>query len=65
MAIDMWSLGLVLTELFNGYPLVPGENEHEQLSMVQEIIGKTPKSMIKGAKRSKLFYKSDGTLKPY
>jgi len=29
MAIDMWSLGLVLTELFNGYPLIPGENEHE------------------------------------
>jgi serine/threonine protein kinase len=27
MAIDMWSLGCILAELYTGYPLFPGENE--------------------------------------
>ena len=26
-AIDMWSFGCILAELFTGYPLFPGENE--------------------------------------
>lgn len=30
MPIDMWSFGCILAELYNGYPLFPGENEMEQ-----------------------------------
>ena len=26
-AIDMWSFGCVIAELWTGYPLFPGENE--------------------------------------
>ena len=26
-AIDMWSLGCILAELYTGYPIFPGENE--------------------------------------
>ena len=26
-AIDMWSFGCILVELFTGYPIFPGENE--------------------------------------
>lgn len=26
-AIDMWSMGCILAELYSGYPLFPGENE--------------------------------------
>ena len=29
MAIDMWSFGCILAELFSGYPIFPGENEKE------------------------------------
>ncbi|KAG0325584.1 hypothetical protein BG000_001741, partial [Podila horticola] len=39
MAIDMWSLGCILAELYTGYPLFPGENEQEQLSCIMEIQG--------------------------
>ncbi|MBZ3889750.1 Dual specificity tyrosine-phosphorylation-regulated kinase 4, partial [Sciurus carolinensis] len=36
MAIDMWSLGCILAELYTGCPLFPGENEVEQLACIME-----------------------------
>ena len=36
MAIDMWSFGCILAELYTGYPLFPGENEVEQLACIME-----------------------------
>lgn len=41
MAIDMWSLGCILAELYTGYPLFPGENEVEQLACIMEVSTKT------------------------
>ncbi|VCW77799.1 unnamed protein product, partial [Gulo gulo] len=38
MAIDMWSLGCIMAELYTGYPLFPGENEVEQLACIMEVI---------------------------
>ncbi|KAL8194536.1 UNVERIFIED_CONTAM: Dual specificity tyrosine-phosphorylation-regulated kinase [Gekko kuhli] len=35
-AIDMWSLGCIMAELYTGYPLFPGENEVEQLACIME-----------------------------
>lgn len=32
MPIDMWSLGCILAELLTGYPLLPGEDESDQVS---------------------------------
>lgn len=33
MPIDMWSLGCILAELLTGYPLLPGEDENDQVSV--------------------------------
>ena len=41
MAIDMWSLGCILAELYTGYPLFPGENEVEQLACIMEVSKET------------------------
>jgi dual specificity protein kinase YAK1 len=30
-AIDMWSLGCVVAELFLGWPLYPGSSEYDQI----------------------------------
>jgi serine/threonine protein kinase len=27
MAIDMWSFGCIIAELYTGYPIFPGESE--------------------------------------
>lgn len=31
-AIDMWSLGCVIAELFLGWPLYPGASEYDQVT---------------------------------
>ena len=56
MAIDMWSLGCILTELYTGYPLFPGENEVEQLACIMEIFGLPDYSLLVDAQRKKLFF---------
>lgn len=33
-AIDMWSLGCVMAELFLGWPLYPGSSEYDQVLTV-------------------------------
>jgi len=39
-AIDMWSLGCVIAELFLGWPLYPGASEYDQVTyiMLQEVV---------------------------
>ena len=56
MAIDMWSFGCILAELYTGYPLFPGENEVEQLAAIMEIFGLPSASLLQEAQRKKLFF---------
>ena len=56
MAIDMWSLGCILAELYTGYPLFPGENEQEQLSCIMEIRGVPDRYLIEKSTRKKVFF---------
>ncbi|CAF1017536.1 unnamed protein product [Adineta steineri] len=59
-AIDMWSFGCILVELFTGYPVFPGENEQEQLSMIIEVIDLPPAHVLDQGSRRKLFFDSKG-----
>jgi serine/threonine protein kinase len=38
-AIDMWSLGCIVAELFLGIPLFPGTNEYDQLGRILDLLG--------------------------
>jgi serine/threonine protein kinase len=56
MAIDMWSFGCILAELYTGYPLFPGENEVEQLACIMEVMGLPPPRMLDQGTRKKMFF---------
>ncbi|KAF9947266.1 hypothetical protein BGZ72_010736 [Mortierella alpina] len=63
MAIDMWSLGCILAELYTGYPLFPGENEQEQLSCIMEVQGVPDRYLVEKSSRKKVFFDAIGNPK--
>ena len=62
-AIDMWSLGCILVELYTGIPLFPGENEQDQLLCIMEVRGLPPSNVLKMSTRGKLFFDEEGRPK--
>lgn len=50
-AIDMWSLGCILYELYVGVPLFLGEDEKDQMNCIIEVKGLPPRSLIVMASR--------------
>lgn len=60
MPIDMWSLGCILAELLTGFPLLPGEDEADQLACIIELLGMPPPRLLDKAKRARLFISSKG-----
>jgi len=55
-AIDSWSFGCILAELYTGLPLFPGENEMEQLACIMEILDVPPQRIIEQSTRKKQFF---------
>ncbi|KAH7889868.1 hypothetical protein F5I97DRAFT_1801876 [Phlebopus sp. FC_14] len=64
MAIDMWSLGCILAELYTGFPIFPGENEQEQLSCIMEVLGPPEKDFVNRSSRKRLFFDNNGAPRP-
>ncbi|KHN78749.1 Dual specificity tyrosine-phosphorylation-regulated kinase mbk-2 [Toxocara canis] len=60
MPIDMWSLGCILAELLTGYPLLPGEDENDQLALIIELLGMPPAKVTEHSKRTRNFISSKG-----
>ena len=58
-AIDVWSLGCILVELYIGTPLFPAENEMELFSLMVELLGVPPEELVKGSKRAHVFFYSN------
>ncbi|CDH51665.1 protein kinase yak1 [Lichtheimia corymbifera JMRC:FSU:9682] len=55
-AIDMWSLGCVVAELFLGAPLLPGESEYHQLRRITDMLGPPPTYMLDEGSNTNKFY---------
>ncbi|CAO2832278.1 unnamed protein product [Amaranthus hypochondriacus] len=62
-AIDMWSFGCIVAELFLGLPLFPGGSEFDLLKrMICILGGQPPDHLLKKAKSTSKFFKFVGTV---
>ncbi|CAN8323539.1 unnamed protein product [Cochlearia groenlandica] len=62
-AIDMWSFGCIVAELFLGLPLFPGASEFDILGRMIEILGKQPPDyVLKEAKNTNKLFKCVGSV---
>lgn len=62
-AIDMWSFGCIVAELFLGLPLFPGASEFDLLKRMIEILGgQPPDHLLKEAKNTSKFFKCIGSV---
>ncbi|XP_038162661.1 homeodomain-interacting protein kinase 3 isoform X2 [Cyprinodon tularosa] len=63
-AIDMWSLGCVIAELFLGWPLYPGALEYDQIRYISQTQGLPGEHLLNtGAKTARFFCKESDS--PY
>lgn len=64
-AIDMWSLGCVVAELFLGWPLYPGSSEYDQIRYISQTQGLPSERMLGSATKTiKFFYRDNETNYP-
>lgn len=55
-AIDMWSFGCIVAELYTGLPLFPEENEHDVLARMTTLLGSPGKYLVANAPRKTVFF---------
>ncbi|KAJ3680717.1 hypothetical protein LUZ60_016995 [Juncus effusus] len=62
-AIDMWSFGCIVAELFLGLPLFPGASEFDLMKRMMEILGgQPPDKILREAKGTGKFFKHIGSI---
>ncbi|KAL3837931.1 hypothetical protein ACJIZ3_022522 [Penstemon smallii] len=62
-AIDMWSFGCIVAELFLGLPLFPGASEFDLLKRMIKILGgQPPDYILRKAKNTSRFFKFTGSI---
>lgn len=65
-AIDMWSLGCVIAELFLGWPLYPGSSEYDQIRYISQTQGLPAEHMLNAAtKTTRFFYRETDNSYPF
>lgn len=63
-AIDVWSLGCILAELYRGVPIFAGENEQDQLFAIMEFLGPPPSDLLDMSTKKKVYFDDNYEVKP-
>jgi dual specificity tyrosine-phosphorylation-regulated kinase 2/3/4 len=63
--MDVWSFACIVVEIITGKPIFPGDNEHEQLEMLMQVLGPVPDTLRTKCSRRKEFFTSDGKVVAY
>uniref|UniRef100_A0A8C3G2I6 non-specific serine/threonine protein kinase n=1 Tax=Cyclopterus lumpus TaxID=8103 RepID=A0A8C3G2I6_CYCLU len=58
-AIDMWSLGCVIAELFLGWPLYPGASEYDQTRYISQTQGLPAEYLLSAGTKTTRFFNRD------
>ncbi|XP_069094821.1 homeodomain-interacting protein kinase 1 isoform X2 [Pleurodeles waltl] len=61
-AIDMWSLGCVIAELFLGWPLYPGASEYDQIRYISQTQGLPAEYLLSAGTKTTRFFNRDPDL---
>uniref|UniRef100_A0A3Q3JDY4 non-specific serine/threonine protein kinase n=1 Tax=Monopterus albus TaxID=43700 RepID=A0A3Q3JDY4_MONAL len=66
-AIDMWSLGCVIAELFLGWPLYPGALEYDQIRYISQTQGLPGERLLNAGTKTLRFFcrESDSLYAPW
>ncbi|KAK9885536.1 hypothetical protein WA026_012286 [Henosepilachna vigintioctopunctata] len=55
-AIDMWSFGCILVELYTGIPLFAGHDEEDQMNKIVEVLGIPPQHLLDQGTSTEIFF---------
>ncbi|XP_069797617.1 homeodomain-interacting protein kinase 1-like isoform X5 [Narcine bancroftii] len=58
-AIDMWSLGCVIAEMFLGWPLYPGASEYDQIRYISQTQGLPTEYLLSAGTKTTRFFNRD------
>uniref|UniRef100_A0A4W3JFV5 non-specific serine/threonine protein kinase n=1 Tax=Callorhinchus milii TaxID=7868 RepID=A0A4W3JFV5_CALMI len=58
-AIDMWSLGCVIAEMFLGWPLYPGASEYDQIRYISQTQGLPAEYLLSAGTKTTRFFNRD------
>ena len=59
---DMWSLGVIVGEMFCGSEFIFGEAEADQFAAIMENIGLPPVQLLERSNRKKVYYGKFSTM---